>query len=131
VTILDTQVWVWWVNNDALLPPTLRGYLQVNEKHGFGVSAISCLEVARLVSAGRLVLPVGLDQWLDDALRYPGVSLLPLTPRVCVVSTQLPDPFHRDPADRIVVATATTENAPVATTDRKILAYPHVQRVRY
>lgn len=131
MTILDTQVWVWWVNNDASLPPVLRGYLEVNEKHGFGVSVISCLEVARLVSAGRLVLPVGVEQWLDEALRYPGVALIPLTPHICVVSTTLPEPFHRDPADRIVVATAMTEDAPVATTDRKIREYPHVQSIRY
>src|SRR6266496_1414049 len=131
MTILDTQTWVWWVQADALLPPVLRGYLEVNEKHGFGVSAISCLEVARLVAAGRLVLPLPIDQWMDQALRYPGISLIELSPKIAIASTQLAGPFHKDPADRIIVATAMTLGLPLATTDSKIRAYPHVKTVDY
>jgi PIN domain nuclease of toxin-antitoxin system len=131
MTILDTQVWVWWVNDDSLLPPVLRGYLEVNEKHGFGVSAISCLEVARLVAAGRLVLPEPAKQWLTTALHYPGMNLIDLSPRIAVASTQSPEPFHRDPADRIIVATANTMDAELATTDAKIRAYPHVRTVAH
>jgi len=131
MTILDTQVWVWWVNDDSLIPPTLRGYLEVNERHGFGISAISCLEVARLVSARRLVLPVDVEQWLVQALQYPAMSLIELSPKIAVESTRLPEPFHRDPADRVIVATAKVFDARLATTDGKMVAYPHVQTVKY
>jgi PIN domain nuclease of toxin-antitoxin system len=131
MTMLDTQTWVWWVTDDAQLPAVLRGYLEVNEKHGLGVSAISLLEVARLVAAGRLVLPLSASEWLDHALAYPGMSLQPLTARVAVASTQLAEPFHRDPADRIIVATAIVLDAVLATTDGKILAYPHVKTVEF
>lgn len=98
MTILDTQVWVGWIQEDNLLPPRLRGYLEVNEKYGFGVSAISCLEVARLVAVKRLILPLPVDQWMDQALKYPGVSLIELSPAIAIESTRLPDPFHKDHA---------------------------------
>ena len=62
MTVLDTQTWVWWVTDDAQLPPRLREYLVANEEHGFSVSAITCLEIARLVSAGRLVLPLDVEE---------------------------------------------------------------------
>ena len=60
------------------------------------MSVISCGEVAKLVEYGRLVLPVPIEAWLVQALAYPGVQLLDLTPRIVVESTQLSQPFHRD-----------------------------------
>jgi PIN domain nuclease of toxin-antitoxin system len=131
MTVLDTQTWVWWTNDDAVLPPGLRGYLEVNERYGFGVSAISCLEVARLVAAHRLVLPLEVEAWIGEALRYPGITLLELTPRIAVLSTRLPEPFHKDPADRVIVATAMSLDASLATTDGKIRTYPHVKTVNF
>jgi PIN domain nuclease of toxin-antitoxin system len=65
--------------------------------------------------------------WLDQALAYPGIQLLELTPRIAVESTQLPDTFHRDPADQIIVATTRVYACPLVTLDRRIRAYPHVQ----
>lgn len=64
---------------------------------------------------------------MDQALAYPGIQLLPLTPPIAVASTQLPQPFHRDPADQIIVATARIYQCPLVTMDTLIRAYPHVQ----
>jgi PIN domain nuclease of toxin-antitoxin system len=80
-----------------------------------------------LVEHKRLSLPILVDKWLDQALAYPGMRLLDLTPRIAVESTQLPGVFHRDPADQIIVATARVYNCPLATLDGKIRAYHHVQ----
>ena len=66
-------------------------------------------------------------EWLDQALAYPGMRLLELTPRIIVESTQLPGTFHRDPADQLIVAIARVYTCPLVTVDRKILEYPHVQ----
>ena len=66
-------------------------------------------------------------EWLDQALVYPGIRLLELTPRIIVESTQLPGTFHRDPADQLIVATARVYHCPLVTVDTKILAYSHVQ----
>ena len=125
--ILDTHIWVWWVHDDARLPEPCREYIRVNESTGLGISIISCWEVAKLVERGRLTLPRAVTEWLDLALAYPGVQLLDLTPRIVVESTQLPDVFHRDPADQLIVATARVYDVPLVTLDGKIRDYPHVQ----
>jgi PIN domain nuclease of toxin-antitoxin system len=127
MTVLDTHVWVWWVHGAPQLPSDYQAYIQVHEAQGLGVSAISCWEVAKLVELGRLVLPCPVAQWLQQALAYPGVRLLPLSPEVAVESTQLPGAFHRDPADQIIVATARIYNCPLVTADQRIRAYPYVQ----
>jgi PIN domain nuclease of toxin-antitoxin system len=126
VIVLDTHVWVWWVDGGTQLPPDYLALLQAEAANGFGVSAISCWEVAKLVESGRLQLALPVSQWLTQALQPP-VQLLPLSPEVAVGSTQLPGTFHRDPADQIIVATARQYGCPLVTMDRLIRAYPHVQ----
>lgn len=127
--LLDTCVWIWWVQGDTQLPHPLRGYLEVNEKYGFGVSVISCLEVGQLVAKDRLELPLPVDHWVEQALRYPRIRMFPLTPQIAVTSTRLPQPIHKDPADRIIIATAMDGAMPIATTDGRIVNYPHVQTI--
>ncbi|HEY9876336.1 MAG TPA: type II toxin-antitoxin system VapC family toxin [Candidatus Obscuribacterales bacterium] len=125
--VLDTHIWIWWVHGDTQLTQEYLDYIQAQESQCLGISAISCWEVAKLVERGRLSLPCPVDEWLDQALAYPGICLLELTPRICVESTQLPGDFHRDPADQIIVATARVYDCPLVTMDSKIQSYPHVQ----
>jgi PIN domain nuclease of toxin-antitoxin system len=101
--------------------------LDTHADEGIGVSIISCWEVAKLVENGRLGLPQDVAEWLDVALAYPGVRLIELTPSIAVESTRLPQPFHKDPADQVIVATARIHNCPLATADTKIFKYSHVQ----
>jgi PIN domain nuclease of toxin-antitoxin system len=124
--VLDTHIWIWWVHGDVKLPQDYHEYIQEKESQGLGISVISCWEIAKLVEYERLTLPCAVDEWLDEALAYPGVTLLELTSRICVESTQLPGNFHRDPADQIIVATARAHDCPIVTADRKILEYPYV-----
>jgi PIN domain nuclease of toxin-antitoxin system len=126
VILLDTHIWIWWVQNDARLTPRMQAVLAANEPMGLGVSAISCWEVAKAVERGRLTLPFPPEQWLTQALAYPGVNLIPLTARIAVESTQLPQPFHRDPSDQIIVATARVLGCPLLTADVQILGYPGI-----
>jgi len=127
VIILDTHIWVWWVHADSALSASTRETLDAAEQTGLGVSAISCWEVAKLVERGRLSLPCPVLDWIKQALAYPGVRLIELSPRISVESSQLPGTFHRDPADQIIVATARVLDVPLVTLDAKILDYPHVQ----
>lgn len=124
--VLDTHIWVWWVQNDARLSQKYQLWLQQYQSQGLGVSIISCWEVAKLVENNRLTLPYPVKEWLEAALNYPGVQLLDLTIPIVVESTQLTG-FHRDPADQIIVATARVYNCPLLTADNKILTYPNVQ----
>ncbi|MFO0799821.1 MAG: type II toxin-antitoxin system VapC family toxin [Gemmataceae bacterium] len=124
--VLDTHVWVWWVDGGSQLPPDYTALLAAESPNGLGVSAISCWEVAKLVELGRLQLAVPVGQWLAQAL-LPPVQVLLLSPEVAVGSTQLPPPFHRDAADQLIVATARYYDCPLVTLDRLIRAYPHVR----
>lgn len=127
--VLDTHVWIWWVSGSDRLAPAQREALEQGETGGIGVSAISCWEVAKLVELGRLELDRPVADWLREALRYPGVRLLALTPDIAVASTTLPGDFHRDPADQIIVATARLAESPLLTSDRAIVDYEHVPTV--
>ncbi|MFH1920296.1 MAG: type II toxin-antitoxin system VapC family toxin [Planctomycetota bacterium] len=125
--VLDTHIWVWWVHGDSRLSHAHLALLEKHEQTGLGVSAISCWEVAKLVEKGRLKLPHALDEWMRLALGYPGLTLLPLEPEIAIESTRLPSPFHNDPADQIIVATARIHQCPVVTVDKRISDYAHVQ----
>ena len=127
--LLDTHAWVWWVHGDARLSEVHREMLDARTAEGIGVSIISCWEVAKLVEYGRLKLPQDVAEWLGVALAYPCLRLLDLTPAIVVESTRLPQPFHKDPADQIIVATARIYDCPLATADDKILNYGHVRTV--
>jgi PIN domain nuclease of toxin-antitoxin system len=125
--VLDTHIWVWWVHGDSHLTDPQTQWLQQHQSQGLGVSAISCWEVAKLVEYQRLKLPCPVGDWMKQALAYPGIRLLELTPEIAVESTQLPGSFQRDPADQIIVATARIYNCALLTSDAKILAYPHAK----
>jgi PIN domain nuclease of toxin-antitoxin system len=122
--LLDTHIWLWAVAGGPQLSIETRG--KISSALGRGVlriSAISLWEIALLAARGRIVLgkPAGL--WLDEALANPGPAIEPLSPRIAVESCELPDPFHADPADRMIVATARVTNAALMTRDRRILDY--------
>jgi PIN domain nuclease of toxin-antitoxin system len=125
--VLDTHIWVWWVHGDPKQSAAQKEVLEEHEESGLLVSAISCWEVAKLVEYGRLQLPGPVLEWMEQALAYPGVRVVELTPKIVVESTQLPGDFHSDPADQLIVATARVLGHPLVTSDRKILDYPHVQ----
>ena len=127
--ILDTHIWVWWVHGDKRLNQAQMDVITANEADIIGVSVISCWEIAKLVQYGRLGLPCKIDEWFEQALDYPGVQLLALTPEIAIESTRLPGEFHRDPADQIIVATARLYKCPLITLDDKILKYPYVKTV--
>ena len=125
--VIDTHIWLWWVHDSGQLSKAQVEAIQANELGVIGVSAISCWEIAKLVQYRRLELPCPLGQWFEQALSYPGMRLLELSPEIAVESTRLPGEFHRDPADQIIVATARLYNCPLVTSDSRLLQYPHVQ----
>lgn len=126
--LLDTHTWVWWVHDDPKLDD-LKTTIEDCADEGLAVSAISCWEVAKLVSLNRLRLSAELYDWFNLALGESGVKLIPLTPAIAEESTTLPGDFHRDPADQIIVATSRIHNLRLATCDEKIRGYAYVQLV--
>jgi PIN domain nuclease of toxin-antitoxin system len=127
--IFDTHIWVWWVHGDERITSTQAENIRANETDIIGVSAISAWEIAKLVEYKRLELPCPLQERFYEALSYPGVRLIELTPEIAIESTKLPGEFHRDPADQIIVATARLYDSALITADSKILKYPYVNTV--
>lgn len=127
--ILDTHIWIWWVDNSSRLTEQQRSWIGQHQADGLGVSIISCWEVAKAVESGRLGLSKPVAEWLADALAYPGVQLLELTVSIVVESTQLAG-FHRDPGDQMIVATARVYQSALLTADQKILAYAGVNTLK-
>ncbi len=124
--LLDTHIWIWWVNGSSELPERHKLFIDSNEQDGIAVSIMSCWEVANLAQKDRLRLELPVLDWINLALAYPGIKLLDLTPAIVVDAHQLPGSFHRDPIDRLLVATARLGEFNLMTLDTKILDYPHV-----
>ena len=78
---------------------------------------------------GKLVLPVGIHEWFGKAVTYPAIEIEALSPLDAIGSTQLPGRFHRDPADRMIVALARRHGVPLVTSGQKIIDYPHVTTI--
>jgi len=126
--LLDTHVWIWFMLADAEL--SIGGRQVINRAAASGqlrIAAISVWEAALLASRGRVALGRPLAQWITEAVSAPGLAIEPLLPQVAIDACSLPEVFHRDPADQLIVATARVYHCPLVTVDTKILAYPHVQ----
>lgn len=126
--VLDTHTWVWWVSGSKALsaPAAERIQASMGESR-IHVSSISCWEVALLVTGGRLELTMGTDDWIRRSEGLSFVRFVPADNRIATRAVALPEPLHRDPADRIIVATALSLGATLITRDRRLLEYPHVQ----
>lgn len=129
--VLDTHVLIWWVNgDDRLSKPGRKAIEDTLAADGqVLVSAITAWEIAMLVERDRIALAMDLDEWLATVASLEGVTLVPVTSQVAVQSATLPGDFHKDPADRMIVALARERNAVLVTADDKIQRYPHVRWV--
>ncbi|GAP99876.1 type II toxin-antitoxin system VapC family toxin [Leptolyngbya sp. NIES-2104] len=124
--ILDTHIWIWWVDENPKLSSQNLEIIQANQSSGLGISIISCWEIAKLVEKNKLNLDCSVDEWLELALAYPGIQLLDLSLPIVLQSTRLTG-FHPDPADQIIVATAKVYGSTLLTQDQRILDYSGVE----
>lgn len=120
--LLDTHILLWWLGEDPRLSPEQRQVLeQADATSPLWVADITLWEIATLFSLGRIKLHLPLREWLEQATAPPLVQRVPITPAVAAQVAALPDSFHRDPADRIIVATARVLGATLVTRDRRIV----------
>ena len=121
--IIDTHSWFWWMETPERLSEAQRAAIQEQESNAdglIGICATSLWEMAMLAQKRRLRVAVDLANWFADALAYPQVGVINLTPAIAIASTMMPDDFPRDPADRIITATALIHNCPLVTSDSEI-----------
>lgn len=128
--ILDTHIWVWWNHNDSKLISNLDKIINEERSNGLGVCSITLIEISRLVTQNRLILPCSLQEWFNIALAQEGVILLSITPQIAIDSYSVPGNFHKDPADRLIVSTARIYDVPLVNVDEKILAYSYVKTIQ-
>lgn len=122
--LLDTHVWLWFMLANAELASNEQNAINRAAASGrLRIAAISVWEAALLALRGRVALRRPLAQWIAEAVSAPGLSIEPLLPQVAVEAASLPETFHGDPADRLIVATARVANATLMTRDQRILDY--------
>lgn len=122
--VLDTHIWVNWILlGEAGLTRPIQAAMDTQA--AMAVSAISCFEVALLVKQRKLELPLPLEEWMAEALHESGVDCLPVTCEISRLSVALQD-IHKDPADRIIIATAIAHDALLASVDSVFPAYPEL-----
>ncbi len=119
--LLDTHILLWWHGDRGRLSAEQQDVIAAaGADSPLEVSDISLWEVATLYSLGRIRLTIPLREWLDKAVAAPLVRRHGISPAVAAELASLPDSFHRDPADRILVATARVLGATLLTRDRRI-----------
>ena len=126
--LLDTHTWIWWNMRPQNLSQRVKALISDSSKYDeLLLSAISPWEFSKLLEKGRLGISCHPEEWIRLALDMPKIRLVHLSPILAYRSTVLPKPFHSDPADQIIVATAREENATVLTKDKNIRTYDHVR----
>jgi len=125
IVVLDTHIWVWWLN-DKFSYLSAQQIDCIEQTERVAVSVISCFEIAQLVKGGRLVLPLPVSEWLQEALAPAGIELLPLSPAITCCAVDLTD-IHKDPFDRMIIGTALNYHAKLMSVDGHFKNYPELQ----
>lgn len=130
--VLDTHTLIWWVcGSDQLSAAAAqaieRERSQARRSESVLVSSISAWEIGMLVQRNRLSLSMSAGDWLATVEQINGLRFVPVDRHLALASVNLPGEFHKDPADRLIVATARHFGATLMTADDKILRYPHVR----
>ncbi len=123
--LLDTHIALWLETGDARLLPATRVLLDECWKTGGTIffSAVSAWEIALLVNRGRFKLDLPVDGWVRRFLVSPGIASAPLTPTAAACSYSLQNLEHRDPGDRLLIATAIELGCPLVTYDEPIVQF--------
>jgi PIN domain nuclease of toxin-antitoxin system len=131
--LLDTCAAIWLANGEPVSEQASDALRQARDGSEFVyVSPITAWELGLLTARGRLSLPMTPQQWFERLLRAPGLRLSEMPPDLLIASSFLPGTLGRDPADRIIAATAREYGHRLLTRDRHLLDYAeqgHIQAV--
>jgi PIN domain nuclease of toxin-antitoxin system len=130
IVVIDTHILLWWVSGSESLSATAASALDNTLSNGGEVliSSISAWEISMLITKGRLVLTMEVESWLREVAQIEGTRFVPIDNEIAIKSTTLPGSFHKDPADRMIVATARKMAVPLVTADKKFLTTSTLKR---
>jgi PIN domain nuclease of toxin-antitoxin system len=119
VIFLDTHVLIWMASDPKRLSKKSREAIrEAREKTGVGIAAITLWELAWLAENGRIQVTGSVESFVRETASR--VMVEPITPEIAAFAVQLPSSFPKDPADRLIAATAMVEGAPLVTADERI-----------
>lgn len=128
--VLDTNALIRWIIDSGKLSKKAKKAIEnAREKNAIFISSISIWEIYTLVKKEKFKLSTWPERWLEKLESLAFVNFVPMNNKIAITSVELLDFSHKDPADRIIVATALSLGAKLVTSDKKILNYPHVQSV--
>jgi len=123
--LLDTHIWIRWLMPTEPLPR--RMVEQIEQAETTTISAISCWEVIMLEQKQRIELPLPVEEWLKEATTGSKVNILPITCDISRLAGTLPQ-HHKDPADRIIIATAICHKLKLMSLDSVFPAYQELDK---
>ncbi len=119
--VLDTHIWLTWLLDPSRLAVRERRALDtLAEARNLALPAICMWEAQMLHAKRRIEVPFGFASWLRRATAPDIVTILPIDVGTVISIDELPNRFHGDPADRIIVATARAHDLSLATHDTNI-----------
>jgi PIN domain nuclease of toxin-antitoxin system len=131
VILLDTHSLIWWISEPTRVPAkasrAIAGAVRAGEP--IAASSISIWEIAMLVDRGRLTLTMDVDSWIGKVETLPFLTFIPIDNQIAARSVRLERFPNRDPADRMIVATALGHGASLITADAALHKYRSVKTI--
>jgi PIN domain nuclease of toxin-antitoxin system len=123
--LLDTHIALWLDNGDERLRPSTLGLIEECWRDGgtILISAVTGWEIAQLADVGRIELDRSAENWFERFVDRPGIKSVPLSHHAAMRAYRLNDLEHRDPADRLLIATAIELGCPLITYDARIARF--------
>jgi PIN domain nuclease of toxin-antitoxin system len=126
--VLDTHVLLWAIADSKKLSRAADAAIRrSSQADGVAMSAISLWELAFLVARGRIRSYGTVESSVNRLIE--GVTIKPITPEIATLAAQFPDDYPRDPADRLIGATARAEGLALVTRDEGIRKSPLLKTI--
>lgn len=125
--LLDSHVVHWWSAEPERLSTEATAVLEGADE--LAVASISWFELAWLAARERIVVNVPIRSWLDLLAR--SIRTVTTTPEIAATAVALPTAFPRDPADRLIFATAIEHGWTLVTKDRRLRDHPHPRPITF
>ena len=128
--LLDTHVLLWLVTDpNRLSRPAASVIRRARVRDGMVISDITLLELAILFAKGRVRTSGTIEDSVQEVVQASGVIVRPITPLIATLATQFPEDYPRDPADRLIGATARAEGIALVTRDQRIQSSPLLKTI--